>query len=243
MRRRAAVAAALIALAASAWTENADDLSRAGKAAFGDGQYALAAKSFQKLLDDWPTSARAAEAAYLLGSSLYLLDRPVEAVERLEALRRGYPSSPLSLQAGWWLGASWLKLGKAEKAREALRETLASPQTDAAWRHRAELLEGTALEQLGRPAEAAAVYRALVAGKPDGDVMAEALYRLAGIEQRAGRYASSRDLYAKVLTDHPGSAFVRDAVFFLAESEYALGSDAAAEKRYRTLLSLYPDSP
>jgi TolA-binding protein len=108
MRRCAAIAAALIVLAAAAWAESADDLARSGKAAFGDGQYALAVKSFQKLLEDWPASVRAAEAAYLLGASLYLLDRPAEAVERLETLRRSAPSSPLALQAGWWLGASWL---------------------------------------------------------------------------------------------------------------------------------------
>ena len=185
MRPRAALAAALVALAAAAWAESADDLARAGKAAFGDGQYALATKSFLKLLEDWPGSARAAEAAYLLGASLYLLDRPAEAVERLESLRRSVPSSPLALQAGWWIGASWLKLGKPEKAREALRELLAGSGTDAGWRQRAELLDGTALEELGRPAEAAAAYRAYARLAPNANDARELAARADRLE--AGR--------------------------------------------------------
>ena len=48
--------------------------------------------------------------------------------------------------------------------------------------------------------------------RPADAVLAEARYRLAGIEYRAGRWTSARDLYARVLADHPGSAFVRDAV-------------------------------
>ncbi len=243
MSRRAALAAALIALAAAAWAESADDLARAGKAAFADAQYALAIRSFQKLLDDYPSSARAPEAAYLAGAALYLLDRPAEAVDRLEALRRSQPSSPLALQAAWWIGASWLKLGKPDKALPPLQELADASGADASWRHRARLLAGAALEELGRSTEAAAAYRALLAEKPADAVLAETLYRLAGIEYRAARYAPARDLYAKVLADHPGSAFVRDAVFFLAECEYALGADASAEKRYRTLLSVYADSP
>ncbi len=243
MSRRAALAAALIALAAVAWAESADDLARAGKAAFADGQYALAIRSFQALLEDYPASARAPEASYLLGASLYLLDRPAEAVERLEALRRAQPSSPLALQAGWWLGAAWLKLGKPERALPPLEELADAAGADAAWRHRARLLAGAALEQLGRAAEAAAAYRALSAEGPADAVLAEARYRLAGLEYRAGRWTAARDLYAKVLADHPASAFVRDAVFFLAECEYALEADVSAEKRYRTLLSVYPESP
>ena len=136
-----------------------------------------------------------------------------------------------------------LVVGVFRSGTSLTEQILASHSADAAWRQRAELLNGNALEELGRAAEAAAVYRALAGGKPDDAVLAEALYRLAGIEYRAARYAAARDLYAKLLADHPGSPFVRDAVFFLAESEYALEADSAAEKRYRTLLSVYPDSP
>jgi TolA-binding protein len=251
MRRRAtAFAIALLLISTSVFSDTASDLLASAKKAFADGQYPLAARSLQKIIDEYPESPRTEEAGYLLGVSLFYAGSYEKAISALGALRARSPKSPLASRAGYWLGACNLKLGRYEKALELLGEQVARAGADATYRYQAMLLAGTALEELGRDVEAAARYRALLAegasaGETDAadGIRAEALFRLAGTEYRAGRFAPARDLYAKVLLEHPRSVLVRDSVFFLAESELALGNLAGAEKRYRTVLTVYTDSP
>jgi TolA-binding protein len=251
MRLRApALALALLLISTSAFSDTVADLLASGKKAFADGQYPLAARSLQKIVDEYPESPRAQEAGYLLGVSHFYAGSYEEALSALGALRTRSPKSPLAARAGYWLGASNLKLGRYEKALELLVEQISRTGADATYRQQAMLLAGTALEELGRDVAAAARYRALLGESPsdaetdaaDG-LRAEALFRLAGTEYRAGRFTQARDMYAKVSLEHPRSVLVRDSVFFLAECELALGNLAGAEKRYRTVLTVYTDSP
>ncbi len=250
MRHRApAFALALLLISIAGFSDTAADMLVSARKAFADGQYALAARGLQKIVDEYPESPGAQEAGYLLGVSLFYAESYEKALAALGALRARSPKSALAARAGYWLGASYLKLGRYEKALQLLVEQISRTEADAVYRPQAMLLAGVALEELGRDVEAAARYRALLAeGPPAGEaaddgVRGEALFRLAGTEYRAGRFAQARDLYAKVLLEHPRSVLVRDCVFFLAECELALGNLAGAEKRYRTVLTVYPDSP
>ena len=249
-RRAPALAIALLLLSLPCFPDAAADLLASGKKALADGQYPLAARSLQKVVDEYPESPRAEEAGYLLGVSLFYAGNYEKALWALGSLCTRFPKSPLAARAGYWLGACNLKLGLYEKALDLLGDQIARTGADATYRAQAMLLAGSALEELGRDGEAAAQYRALLAESPaSGDaaageaLRAEALFRLAGTEYRAGRFASARDQYAKVLLEYPRSVLVRDCVFFLAECELALGNLAGAEKRYRTLLTVYTDSP
>ena len=254
MRARAAgLAIGFLLLAAAIPADPAADLLSSGRGAFGDGQYDLAVRTLQRLVDEFPEFSRADEASYLLGVSLFYTGRHEQSLSALAHLRSRHPKSPLAARAGYWQGAAQLKLGRTEKALELLRAEAARTGPDAIYRPHAMLLAGVALEQLNRDAEASAMYHALLDGKSApittvsgeaGDALqAEGIFRLAGTEYRAGSYTSARDMYAKVLLDHPRSALVRDAAFFLGECELALGNLAGAEKRYRTVIDVYPDSP
>ena len=239
----AALTLVFISLAIPCLSDPAGDLLISGRKAFGDGLYPLAAKSFQRVLDDFPESSGAEEAGYLLGVSLFYAGRFPEAQAALGSFRARHPGSAFLALAGYWLGACDVKLGKYEAALALLAEQAGRTGDSAPFRAHAMLLSGVALEALDRDDEAAAFYRKLLAEKPPAALAPEATFRLAGAEYRAARYDAARDLYGKVLLDGPKSAFVRDSAFFLAESELALGNLAEAEKRYRTVLMLYPDSP
>jgi TolA-binding protein len=249
VRRRAAAAALGLLLTASlCGADPAADLLASGRGAFADAQYALAVRTLQRLVEEFPESSRADEASYLLGVSLFYTERYEQCLSVLGQLRGRSPNSALAVRAGYWQGAAHLKLGRSEKALEMLKVEAARTGPDAVYRPHAMVLAGAALEQLGRDAEAAPLYRALLAEKSvAGDAVealrGEALFRLAGTEYRAGRYAGAGDMYAKVLLDYPRSPLVRDSAFFLGECELALGSLAGAEKRYRTVIEVYPDSP
>jgi TolA-binding protein len=249
-RRAAGLALGLLLIASLCGADPASDLLASGKGAFADGQYALAARTLQRLVEEFPEFPRADEAAYLLGVSLFSTARYEQCLSVLGQLRGRSPRSALAARAAYWQGAAHLRLGRAEKALELLAVEAARTGPDAFYRPHATVLAGAALEELGRDGEAAARYRAFLAEKAPSDggeslsaLRAEALFRLAGTEYRAGRYSAARDMYAKVLLDHPRSPLVRDSGFFLGECELALGNLSGAEKRYRTVLDLYPDSP
>lgn len=257
---RRALPLGLVLVFASTWlfADPASDLLVSGRKAFADAQYALAARTLRRVVEEFPESAKAEEAAYLLGVAQFYTGSYAESAAALAGLRSRAPRSAFAARAGYWLGAATLRLGRHEKALEILRAEASRTDADAVYKPHAMLLAGTALEELGRDAEAAAQYRALLAvpragGADDtlnslsaealNSLRAEALYRLAGTDYRAGRWESARDGYARVLLEYARSPLVRDAVFFVGECERALGDLAGAEKRYRSLLSLYADSP
>lgn len=235
-------ALALLLLASPCFADQVDDILTVGRKAFTDGEYSLAVKSFQRVSAEFPESARAEEAGYLLGVSLFYAGRWAETLTAFEAFRTRYARSSFMPRTYYWMAAASLKLGKNDQALGYLTAAPAQSAEGNPYRLAGMLLAGVALEALGRDADAAASYRKILSDPGAGALAAETTFRLAGTEYRAGRFASARDLYGKVLIDSPASPFVRDAVFFLAECELSLGNLAEAEKRYRTLLSLYPDS-
>ncbi len=242
--RRPSLALALLLVASFSFAQNADDLLQAGKKAFSDGFYAVAAGSFQRVLSDYPQAPAAVDAEYLLGVSYYYAGRWQECLAVLEGFQDRHSSSALSSRVPYWVGAAYLRLGNYEKAFRSLSSQGRSGASIPAGPYglHAALLCGVALEGLGRDSEAA-VYYGKVIKAGDQSLVSEATYRLAGTEYRAGQYANAQDLYGKILLDFSGSSYVRDSLFFLAESELAQGNLDSAEKRLTTITSLYPDSP
>ena len=220
-----------------------DDLLAVGKKAFGEGQYALAISSLQRIQDEYPESPGSEEAGYLLGVSLFSAGRWADSLSAFSLLGIRYPKSSLISRAEYWVGAANLRLGHWQSAFDNLSAFLHGRTDTGPYRLSALLGRAVALEGLGRDAEAGAAYRQLLLDPSARAYSAEATWRLAATEYRAGNYGAARDLYGKVLIEDTGSPFVRDAVFFAGECELALGRLAEAEKRFLTLLSLYPDSP
>ncbi len=207
-------------------------------------------------------------ASFESAVNLFYMGEFTRAREAFETFTTLHPASPLCARVPYWLGAIGLKtrdFGSALGFFNVLGSDAASDPSFFA-RH-SKLLSGVALEELGRDEEAETFYRGLLEDPNKGetapeaapaqggaraaepsrgtprDWMAEAAFRLAGIQYRKGGLERARDLYSKIVIDFPDSSFVRDSLFFLAETELALGNTAAAEKRYVSLLSLYPGTP
>ena len=239
---RCALVLALLLPVIPCFAGQVDDLFSVGKKAFADGQYSLAIASFQKILNEYPDSARVEEAGYLFGVSLFYAGKWSESLDALSAFRAQFPAGSLAPRASYWMGAALLRLANYQAALDTLTSVSGEQGAANPYRLNAILLSGAALEGLGRDMDAAAAYRRVLADPASAPLAAEATYRLAGTELRAGRYAPARDLFGKVLIDSPRSPFVQDALFYLAECELSLGNLVEAEKRYQTLLSFYPDS-
>jgi TolA-binding protein len=234
---------ALILLAPPVFPDTAADLLSAGRKAFTDGSYGLAAESFRRVTREFPAAASADESRCLLGVTLFYEGDWSEALDRLKAFLVDRPRSPLQPRVLFWCAAACMKLGRYEDALRYLRQRPLRPDDGDPYRFPALLAAGTAAEALGRDAEAAAFFSRILGDPAAAALHPEATYRLACTEYRAGRFEAARALYGRLLLGYPQSPFVSDAVFFLAECSLALGNLEEAEKGYRSILSLYPGSP
>ena len=162
----------------------------------------------------------------------------------LEAFAASIPADnrgETAAQTAYWMGACLVRLERFEDALRYL-QTAQSGSGNQEYRRHALLLSGTALEEMGRDAEAETLYGRLLPDPGAKTLVPEVLFRLAGIRFRAGRYDIARESYARIILEYPLSGFVSDALFFLAEAEVVQGDTVAAERRYRALVSTYPDS-
>jgi TolA-binding protein len=177
----------LLLLAAPCFADQIDDLLTTGKKAFGDGQYSLAVKSFQRITEEFPEASKAEEAEYLLGVSLFHAGNWANALDVFAGFRERRPGSGLLSRASYWTGAADIKLGRFEKALEALSGPAGRPPGSDPYRSYSLLLMGVALEALGKEPEAGASYRAVLSDPGAVSLAPEASYRLAGVEYRARR--------------------------------------------------------
>ncbi len=243
MRGTAAGIFLVALLSVSGFADPAGDLLTVGRKAFADGQYALAAATFQSLANEYPESPAVEEASYLRGVSLFYAGRWSESLSAFSLFGIRHPGSAFLPRVWYWTGAANLKLGNWQSALDSLDAFLQDPGGAQSYRASAALYRAIALEGTGRDAEAADSYRQILAGSPPADLAMETTFRLAGIELRAGHFAQARDLYSGILLSGTSNRFMADSVFFTGECELALGNLAEAERRYLTIVSVYPDSP
>ena len=111
------------------------------------GNYSLAVQGFDSYLRYFPKSPQAHEAQLLIGESLYLDNKLIEAVTAYNRVLANYPQSPSVPQAYYKRGQALEKLGERDRARESY-ETLMKehPDSDQA------RLAKQRLDALNRPA-------------------------------------------------------------------------------------------
>lgn len=117
---RRLLALAFLLLVTPCFAGPVDDLLTVGKKAFADAQYTLAISSFQKILDEYPDSASAEEAAYLLGISQFYAGRWAESLDAFSGFRTRFPSSSLIPRTSYWMGAALVNLGRFKDALDSL---------------------------------------------------------------------------------------------------------------------------
>src|SRR5687767_524560 len=79
---------------------------QAARAEYDAMRFAAAAGMFERFVDDFPDSARHAEAWYLAGRSRYEVHQYTEAVDVLLAMRAAHPTSRFIPNAHYYTGRS-----------------------------------------------------------------------------------------------------------------------------------------
>jgi tetratricopeptide (TPR) repeat protein len=106
----------------------------------------------------------------------------------------------------------------------------------------AQLYKGSALADLGKADEAAAVLEAVVKDDPQGLLGGSARLRLARLREAQGRPADALTLYQQIASDASGIMPPEEGLLGAARCQEALGQKDAAAQSYKSLLDKYPDS-
>ena len=220
------------------------------------GQFAAAADTWRKILDDHPDSADATTARFNLGFCLNKTERYAEAIDELKtvlpALRQS--QSPQVPDALLYLGFAQLQRGKqlaaanidaASLGEETSIELTTATQSfeqllsgfpDYAHADQAALMQGESFELLSRMGDAEAAYRRALSSDREPMKMA-ALYALGGALEREGKNSEALDSYRALVeladtTDGPALPLLADARFAYAETLIREG--LAARQRGQT---------
>lgn len=157
---------------------NAYTLAYLGQIALGAKDAATAEKYFRRALEEFPQARNQDECRYGLARALDKLGKAEEA-ERLYAAVAAKTSGTLAASAQFYLGALQYAQGRFQEAIDTFG-AFDTALADSPWRPTVVLGRGWALLKLGRPAEASAAFKSIVA---DPKVGLDARYWL-GLSQK-----------------------------------------------------------
>ncbi|MGC3970968.1 MAG: tetratricopeptide repeat protein [Pirellulales bacterium] len=210
-----------------------------GNLAAADGNFAAAAKHFERSTRDFPNDELYPQAllgraqALLRGGEVRAAWAVIEAPYKKHAEDDAAADDAKVVDATVaadvvWLAAETLeRLGRDQDALAAAKRFLAVCEDDDPRRFDALLLSARLLERLKKTNEAAAAYQSVI-DAPNHPVCRDvALYELAWLFHSADRRDDAAAAFQKLATDHPASPLRADALYRLAEAD--LENDRAAE--------------
>lgn len=150
------------------------------------GKREEAATKFNEYLARSPEGPHAPQARFRLAETDYLAGRFDRAKQGLEAFWAARPGDPMGIYVLPYLGEIALAGNDPRTAADRFRDAIARfPDSPMKQDYRLGL--GRALELLGQPDEAAAIYRE-IAATPAAPIAAEARFRLGALQFAAGRH-------------------------------------------------------
>lgn len=225
LRRRIGV---VVLVAAAAWGGPAEDQFDFAQGLFIAQDYESALEEFAGYLKRFEGGGRSAEAAFRAAECHYRLARHAAAKKAFEAALAAYPEADGAARGWFLLGQCDLAL----EAHEAAAKAFAASASAAEGRLREEALVGQGEALLGceRFAEAAAVYRGLLAESADSGRSSAVQFSLGWALQKAGDQAAAVTVFEALLAKHPDCAERQRAMLALSDGLMALRrfDDAAA---------------
>jgi TolA-binding protein len=200
-------------------------LTRAAEEALRGGDPATARKLAARLPESFPESEQRANAA-LIEAQAALADKdPESAITRLESLlAEGHPDPATAQSARLSLGVAYRAAGRPDKAAELLKDLEDAPAD-------AQYVVGAGHFEAGRYADAIAPLQAYLAGKPKGELAADALALLALAQDETGDHDQSEATLTRLVEGFPQSKA-------LAKARLRLGEAALHDHRTERALEL-----
>lgn len=218
-----------------------DRLWLVGEHAFGDGLYALAGRTLERLVETYPTDRRLPDAVLLLGK-VRLEQGDNEAA--LGAFRRvqtsGSPPAQL-LEAKFWEAEALFRLKRFAEALSAYDEVL---RTDRASPRAPDALYGHAWSELElkRPEAAVTAFRDFLSTWPDHALAPSATFYLARSLVDLKRFKEAVPLLVDFAQKHPDHKLAADSQYLLGLARVRAGDTRAGLADLRAFLAAHPSN-
>jgi len=215
-------------------------LYTAAWASYNDRRFADSEELLVRLLDHDLDESAEVETRYLLGRTLFALDRPEAAAEEYTRIHGRYPDSAYADDAMFEAADILVAMGELEAASERFARLHAEyPQSslaDPAMYRRAEAFYGAG--EYERAAEAFREYRE---GFPDGQNIDAALYYGGAASEELGESGAALLLWQRIIDDYRDSGFRFDAMHRAAERHEERNELRDALALYTDMTSRYPE--
>ena len=185
-----------------------------GQTDFDAGRFEQAIPALEKYLLDKPKGEVADHALARLAQAQSALNRPEAAAATLARLASEFPASPTLPVTRFRLAEAALEAKQFDRSAELFR--LAGEVDDPSQKTRARSGLGWSLLRGGQPAEAAAVFGALIEAAPDDSLAPEAALARAYALEQAKQPDQARAAYTSALEKYPRAAQAGPASLALA---------------------------
>ena len=240
MIRRAAI---LVIIATVIWTiyptlaSERDDYVFAYKL-FQEGDHFIAKDALKAFIQDYPQSADADDARFLMGECALQLEEYDEAIQHYKQLQTDYPDSPLRLDAVRGTATAWFHQGRYEEAIKAYEKVVESSDDALVISHSLYLI-GESYDNLGLYQKSGEYYKRVLAQYPQLEEASEALYARGWSLYRLKKYGEAHDALTDFIKKYPTHYALPEASYRAAESLFNLGDWAKAQQAYQQVINTY----
>jgi tol-pal system protein YbgF len=200
--------------------------------------FANAAADLERLLQQFPTSANAAEAAFWLGESRFYNRQYRPALLAYQQVPAGSPRYPDALYGRGWVyyqGSDWLKAG-GEFEQVVQRFPEATIRPEALFRL------GEIQFNLKRFDKAIAAYQQLLREYPQERLAPNARLRIAWVQYKTGNSSQAIRELSDLVHDQPNQPIAAEAYYWLGMAYLSTKQLDEARAQFERILAQWPSS-
>ncbi len=205
---------------------------------FQEGAYFIAKDALKAFIQDYPQSADADDARFLMGECALQLEKYDEAIQHYKQLQIDYPDSPLRLDSVRGTATAWFHQGKYEEAIKAYEKVVESSDDASVISHSLYLI-GESYDNLGLYQKSGEYYEQLLTKYPQSAEASDALYAKGWSLYRLKKYGEAYSTLTNLIKKYPTHYAIPEASYRAAESLFNLGDWVKAQQAYQQIIDTY----
>jgi TolA-binding protein len=195
-----------------------------------------AAKLYEQLMVEYPTSPFAANALLAAAQSYFRAGQMDEASKRFEQVLESQANLAAATEAAHWLSTIWLRRGDVEQAESVARNQIAKG-LEGAYATLVKIDAAEALSmQAGKQAAALAEFKGLISGMGDDPLLSRLLYIAAFTAFQMGESQQALELTGQFFDRFAADPLASDVRYIAAEANLLAGNFEPAAADFELLL-------